>query len=158
MGYLRDILLSACIAVVLTGLLSMLVPEGAMSKLYRFAAGVFFLLSIVLPFTRQAPSLDISLPTRDEVSYRYIGDIEDIMDKQTEQAVVTRLKAAVEDSLASQGAKADDISINLNKEDKADIFIEGVRIYLDIEYKEKEENICKGVASKLGVVPSIVYN
>jgi hypothetical protein len=116
---------AVCGTMLLSAILLFLLPQNG-QRMMRFAVRIFFLLSLLIPFTGWTQE-DFTLPEETEQSFS--EDLGALVQRQLEQAVVGTLQAQAEEILARCGAAETAVEITIHNRGDAGISITSLKVY-----------------------------
>ncbi len=130
MDAIRNTAASLCATLVITGIFSMLLPEGGWNRCARFAVRLFLLLSIALPFASGDFSLDLEGGSR-TLRESAAGEMEALAEEQLLRNFATNLELAGEQALAEAGISVREIVVAVHIADEQRIDITSIRVALE---------------------------
>lgn len=151
MEAIRSIAVSVCITMAVTGILSILIPSKSMEKTIKLAVGLFFLSSIVLPFTNGQLSFDFDLEIPDE---QVIHEDLEVSIQQNMQALTEqRLEQAATELLGQEKIIPEKVEVNINIAEDNSITITKVKMMLSPQDRKREAGITPLIKEKFGIEP-----
>ncbi len=152
--YIKNWAFSLCAASVAGSILNMLLPECSMQKTFKTVLGIFFLSSVIIPFTEVEFSDLDKLFSADNISDEIIKseELEDISAEYLENKIIT----ATEEILKSSNAYAKDIFIKINISENQSIDIN--KFVLTFDYLDDPEKISEEIYRKTGIKPKIILS
>lgn len=142
---------SICITLVATTIFSMLVPNSKLDKVLRFAISLFFLTSLISPFT--TAKLDFSIDLSDIESERGQYQLQAEVDKQFSALAQKNLENSLGRILQTNGINVEKVVVLINKSDIDNISITKLTVYTDGGDNQKINEIIK---KEVGIMPKII--
>lgn len=148
--------MTICITLVITGIFSILVPNTTMEKTLKFAVSLFFISSLILPFTQG--DLDFSFSDfsieQTEVKNEALetsmqNSFTAITQKKIENQLLTKLEL--------EGLPAKKITVRINIDADNSITISKLSVTLAEEYREKQGDVVALTQKETGVSPDVSY-
>lgn len=151
MDTVRSIGASICITLAVTGIFSMLMPSRTMEKVIRFAVGLFFLSSLILPFTTGDFSVDLTIPEWEEsLQTKQLTD-------QVKNSTVTvsqqKVERLAESLLKAEGITPQKVTATINIEEDNSITITKLSIVLRLEDIFQKQKASDCLENQMGIVP-----
>lgn len=154
MEAIRTIGISLCITVVATTLFSMLLPDGKMDKVVKFAISLFFLTGIISPFF--SSELNFRIEVADIIPEQNRTQLVDTMDEQMISLAKVNLENSLERMLTLDGYSVRKIQVEINKSQTNNISISKLMVYIEEETAKSSLQIEKTIQKEVGITPSIV--
>lgn len=144
-----------CVCSVAVSLICSIAPQGNMRKVINLVIGVFMLCCMILPIKNAIKGFDINIDTA-PIS----DDLQDTAINAYNDAVLSETKSRLESSacayLAQHGITADEITVTLEANENAGIYISSLSIYIFIQDIEKSDEIIKLIKEKFEITPKII--
>lgn len=133
---------TACVCAVAVSLLSLLSPNGIMSKNLNLVIGLFIICVMLVPVKNFITNFNADIKTP-KIPDSITSDAQKAYDNSVITETETRLEKSLQSTLLNNGhkIKSVDIKTSLNKD--RGIYIAGINIYID----SKEKNIQKIIRS-----------
>lgn len=155
MESIRFIGISICITTVITSIFTMLLPNGKLDNVIKFAITLFFLTSILSPFLNTDLQLDIKTFTNE-----IITPTNKSMEVEITQAFIDIAKLHIEEDinsiLHSNNINPKKIEIGINILDDTSIYIEKVKIFIDFIDDDTTYKIYDVITTEIGISPEII--
>ena len=155
MDTIRSTAVSLCATLVVTGIFSMLLPEGGWNRYARFAVRLFLLLSLVLPFAGGDFRLDLESGSSWEEPAGNAGEMEALAEEQLLRNFTANLELAGEQALEEAGIPFQKIEVTVHIADEQRIDITNIRITLEPGAERFAGEAESAVAERLGKTPEV---
>lgn len=142
-----------CIVLILTAVLAMLIPHSKSEKVMQFSLGLFFILCLLLPFSKRLPDFDLAAYAADAVD---TTRIEEQMREQIIDLSEANLRRVVEQVLEEEGYTAKKIETNINISEDDSISITKIILELDDDDQKNVQSVRGLVEEKLGIETQVV--
>ncbi|MGN1420084.1 MAG: hypothetical protein ACI4XC_01040 [Eubacterium sp.] len=145
MDFIKEWTFSVCIALIVSVLISLLLPSGTMGKYSKIVISLFIFLSLLLPVTKS--DITFSLPDTDSL---------EIYEKQ-EEAYSQLIEAQIKEKLNSAGFSGLIIECEtaVKSNDNDEIEIKKLQVYIPDEYSKDE--IYNFIYDNLGMISEVYY-
>lgn len=154
MESLKYIGMSICITTVITSIFTMLLPNGKLDNVIKFAITLFFLTSIISPFLNTDLKLDFKTFSEEIISTNASLEV-DISDAFIDIAKL-HIEENINKLLTENNINNKKISIDINILDDTSIYIEKVKVYIDFVDDDIIENINNIITNEIGISPEII--
>ena len=156
MDMIRQWALSICVTVVAATIFSMLIPNGSMEKVVRFAVSLFFLVSLLSPFIGGRIDWNIDFNT-EAMEQQDTVPLQESIDRQMTTIVENRLEASVTQLLAGIDVEPEKIEIQVNVGEDNSICISRLVLRLGQKDQNKGREASDLLKKEVGVTPEISY-
>ncbi len=154
MESLKFIGMSICITTVITSIFTMLLPNGKLDNVIKFAITLFFLTSIISPFLNTDLKLDFKTFSEDIISTNKTLEVE------ISNAFIDIAKLHIEENinklLQQNNIITKKISIDINILNDTSIYIEKVKVYIDFVDDDILKDINNIIVTEIGLLPEII--
>jgi hypothetical protein len=151
METIRSIGASICITLVVTGIFSMLMPSRTMEKIIRFAVGLFFLSSLILPFASGDFSFDLSVPEWEDTQPG--ESLTQQVQNSTIRVSEQKVEELAESLLEAEGIVPQKVTATINIEQDNRITITKLSIVLGLENVLQKQKASDCLEEQMGIVP-----
>ena len=158
MDTIRSTAVSLCATLVVTGIFSMLLPEGGWNRYARFAVRLFLLLSLVLPFAGGDFRLDLESGSSWEEPAGNAGEMEALAEEQLLRNFAANLELAGEQALEEAGIPFQKIEVTVHIADEQRIDISELNITLPEEEKSRGDQASGLIKEAFGVEPRLAFS
>lgn len=155
MESLKFIGISICITTVITSIFTMLLPDGKLDNVIKFAITLFFLTSIVTPFIDSDLNLDFKSLTQ-EISLETNKTLEKELSNTFIQIAKSYIEEDINDNLIKNNIPIKKVSISINILSDSSIYIEKVKIYITSKEEDNTEKINEIVLNEINIIPEII--
>ena len=160
MSIVKQWAFALCSAVVITAILRLLMPKGAMRWIYNLVLSVFLLVVLIAPFMATMPNFAIELyiePANniEEMTNRLV----EAVDTQTEDIIKNKAEKIVSSILEKAGIKTQEAAIHIIVKGQNQATGEpeiSAEIYLPQEYFENIAGIRQELERELGFAVNII--
>ncbi|MGN1329705.1 MAG: hypothetical protein ACI4V4_08425 [Eubacterium sp.] len=144
MEFIKEWTYSVCITLIVSVLVSLLLPSGTMGKYSKIIIALFIFLSLFAPISKS--DISFALPIMDEMV---------IYEKQ-EETYSALIESQIKEKLNNAGYSGVNVSceISLNN-DESEIEIKELQIYIPDEYSK--EDIYEFTYNNLGIISEVYY-
>ena len=145
MEFVKEWTFTVCITLIVSVLISLLLPSGTIGKYSKIIISLFIFLSLLLPITKS--DITFAFPDMDSQS---------IYENQ-EEAYSELIEAQIKEKLSSAGYTGINISceISVNSDENSEIEIKKLQAYIPDEYSKEE--ISKFIYDNLGMNVQVYY-
>lgn len=133
----------------------MLLPDGKLDNVIKFAITLFFLTSIVTPFIDSDLNLDFKSLTQ-EISLETNKTLEKELSNTFIQIAKSYIEEDINDNLIKNNIPIKKVSISINILSDSSIYIEKVKIYITSKEEDNTEKINEIVLNEINIIPEII--
>lgn len=158
MESLKFIGMSICITTVITSIFTMLLPDGKLDNVIKFAITLFFLTSIITPFLDTDLQLDIK-SLSNELRTQTNITLEQELTNTFIDLAKTNIEQELKTLLAQNSITSKKVLIDINISQDNSIYIEKVKIYIDLNSYDNDETgtkITSIINNEVGIIPEII--
>ena len=148
MEQIKQWAVNICITLVVTGVLSMLIPHGSMEKVMKFATSVFFLCCLLLPFFTGLPELKLDTEAAAAADY---ADIEETMQKQFGMLSKSNIERIVQNILEAEEITAEKIEADIHISEDNSVSINKVCVVLSERDSGRREEVRELLRQQTGL-------
>lgn len=128
MEQIKQWAVNICITLIVTGVFSMLIPQGNMEKVMRFAVSTFFLCCLLLPFFTGLPELEWEWEIE---TYSAAADpLESTVKEQLQALSERNVERVVREMLENAGITAEKIEADIHISEENSVSISRVTVVL----------------------------
>lgn len=145
MEFVKEWTFTVCVTLIVSVLISLLLPSGTMGKYGKIIISLFIFLSLLLPITKS--DITFAFPDMDSASIH----------ENQEEAYSELLETQIKEKLSSAGFNGINISceISVNSDNNSEIEIKKLQAYIPDEYSKEE--ISKFIYDNLGMNAQVYY-
>lgn len=145
MEFVKEWTFSVCITLIVSVLISLLLPSGTMGKYSKIIISLFIFLSLLLPVSKS--ELTFALPDTDNF----------ITQENQEETYSDLIEAQIKEKLTSAGFSGVNIDckISIKNDKEAEIEIKELKVYIPDEYSKEE--IYSFINDNLGMIAEVYY-
>lgn len=154
MDSLKFIGMSICITTVITSIFTMLLPNGHLDNVIKFAITLFFLTSIITPFIDTDFNLDFNSLAK-ELSTQTSQTLEQEISNTFIDIAKSRIEEELKTLLIQNNVDAKKVSIDINISNDDCIYIEKVKVYINFD-EETISNINEIILNEVHILPDII--
>lgn len=154
MDGIRTVATSICFTLICTGVFSILVPGKGMERVLKFAIGLFFLSSLVLPFTQNHLDFSFSMSRSDREPETQ--NLEQSFQRNFIELAKRNLELEIDRILNENQIESEktEITVNINADNSIDITKIVIQIPEDI--RSETGKITGLIEKEVGILPEIV--
>lgn len=154
MNGIRMIAESVCITLIITGIFSLLIPSNTLEKVIKFAIGLFFISSLVLPFTKQ--QLDFSFDFQQEQQSMQNQMLEQGVENYFITIAEQKLESQIQTLLESNQIFPESVRFQIHIAEDNSIDINEICVTLSEKYQFEQEKVISLIEKEAGLVPKVV--
>lgn len=147
---------SICLAVVAGCIVRMISPNSGMGKIINFVMSIFLLSCLFSGVILRDFDLDSDIDIIDQVD-DITEKLEEIKEKKTLGEMENKIKEMVRKDLLLKKVNVTKILININTNDKSNILINSMEIFIKEGEEYDEEEIKSYIYLKYNVIPNIIF-
>lgn len=161
MDSLKFIGMSICLTTVVTSIFTMLLPNSKLDNVIKFAITLFFLTSIITPFLDNDLKLDLKTLSKD-LTVQNTQTLEVQISNSFIEIAKTILENEIQELLEKNEIITKKVSIDINILNDTSIYIEKVKIHIEINDEEtinskSIEVINSIINQEIGIEPEIIF-
>jgi len=147
---------SICVAAVVGGIVTMVVPKGKMEKAVKVVVGIFFLSCVVMPLATRMPDIgEIYAGEAQGEIDRIYDQMQQVVTDQKKSQVEIYLKDSVTAILAERRIELENFSVSYTIGEDSSISISQVEVFLDSSYQQQSEAIGELIEEQIGLPVSV---
>lgn len=158
MDAIRSAAVSLCIALVATGIFSMLMPNGSWNRFARFGVQLFLLLSLASPFLNGNWNWDLETETFFEEADSTRAEMLELANRQLLENFAENLEQSARETLEAAGIFPLEITAEVHIADEQRIDISALNITLAEGERPYAEKASELIADAFGMEPQISYS
>lgn len=155
MDAVRSAAISLCIALVATGIFSMMMPNGSWNRFARFGVQLFLLLSLASPFLSGNWDWDLETEAFFAEADSARAEMSDLADQQLLENFSENLEQSARQTLEAAGIFPLEITAEVHIVDEQRIDISALNITLAEEERSYAEEASRLIAETFGIEPQI---
>ncbi len=153
MEQIRTWAVNLCVTLLVTGIFSMLVPNGNLEKVMKFGISTFFLCCLLLPFVHTVPSLASSVS--ESVVLPQTDRIEETMAEQLLSLSRYNMQQLVEQTLKRNGIEPKKIAVDVHISESNCVSINRIVVFTDDLQPNQAAEIKKILEKEIGMTPIV---
>ena len=144
---------SLCCSLIICSIIRMFAPTGNTSRILSVVMSVFVLLCILTPFLSLSDELNIS--AKEGTLTVNEKDFSLKLDEEVIKQTANNINSYVNTLLTQSGVENTIIQTILALDENNSIYIRAMNIYLNVNYKERKDEIKALVLRSLGIEPTV---
>lgn len=148
---------SVCVAAVIGGVVSMIIPNGKMEKVMQVVISIFFISCLVIPLISILPNIEIDYQDFEEEEVKEIYlQMETLVNEQMLNKANNNIESNISNRLKENNINYKKIDIIYNTFDSSSISITKIDIYINKENTGQAEEICSKISQELEVPVNVI--
>lgn len=154
MNGVRVVAQSFCMALILSGIFSMLSPGRSMEKVWRFCLSLFLLCSLVFPFLQGG--LDFSWDFSREIPASQTEPLQSGMEQSLKEVAQQKIASQLMLQYEKEHLAVEKVEVSIHIEDEESIDISEIQIQLAPGALGQKQAVVELTQKEAGVTPTII--